>query len=112
MDQNTLLKREYFELCRRLNTSNLHKNQKTEVSFFIEQEKNRLVLFATTNKTYKIQLIFKYNKGTWSPSSYSGLVTLEYELAKAFVLHNMENLNSYELTKAIKSFIFQHLDEN
>lgn len=49
MDQKPQLKIEFFKLGLLLNKSNLHANQKTEVTFFIQNEKDNPVLYATTN---------------------------------------------------------------
>lgn len=112
MDQNTQLKREYFELYRLLNRSNLHKNQKTEISFFIETEGNQLTLYTTTNKSYKIRLVLKTNTNKWQSCGFSGLVYLEIKICELFNLTDLEKLKTMNLTKLIKSFIFQHLDQH
>lgn len=109
MDQNTLLKREYFELCRKLNKSNLIKNQKTDVLFFIEQENNKLILYSTTNQAYRIQLVSRNVKYKWEPSGFSGLFILEEHISSFANNNNLEKTNRDELTKRIKSFIFQNL---
>lgn len=107
MDQNTLLKREYFELCRKLNRSNQHKDQKTNVLFFIEKENNKLILYSTTNQAYRIQLVFRNIKYKWEPCGFSGLFTLEEHISSFANNNNLEIINSYELTKRIRSFVFQ-----
>lgn len=109
MDQNTQLKIEFFELCRRLNTSNLHKNQKTEISFFIEAEKNKLILCASTNKTFKLKLISQNTNLAWVPCGYTKLNTLEENLSEWANCKKFDNLNHRELTSTIKSLIFQQL---
>ena len=109
MDQNTQLKREYFELCRILNRSNLHKNQKTEISFFIEIDRIKLVLFASTNKTSKVKLISQNEDSIWLPCGFTRLNTLEENLSEWANYNKFENLNHRELTSAIKSLIFQKL---
>lgn len=85
MDQNTQLKREYFELYRMLNRSNLHKNQ-----------------------TYRIQLISKKVKYNWEPSGFSGLFNLEKQVSSFANNYSLEKINPDELTKKIKSFVFQN----
>ncbi len=110
MDQNTQLKIEFFELCRLLNRSNVHANQKTEISFLIETSGNKSILYATTNKAHKIQLIFKNSTGNWKSSGFSGLINLEYELTKILGQINILNTPSTVLTKLIKSFIFKKFD--
>ncbi len=112
MDQNTQLKIEFFELCRSLNTSNLHKNQKTEISFFILTERDESILFATTNKSYKIQLIRQKKTKDWVISGFSGLTCLENEICALFNRFDLELLKTMNLTNLIKSFIFQHLDQH
>lgn len=111
MDQNTQLKIEFFELCRRLNTTNLH-NQKTEVSFFILTERDESILFAATNKSYKIQLIRQKKAKDWVASGFSGLTCLENEICEQFNRFEVELLQTMNLTKFIKSFIFQHIDQH
>ncbi len=108
MDQNTQLKREYFELYRMLNRSNLHKNQRTDVLFFIEPENGRLILYSTANQTYRIQLISKKVKFNWEPSGFSGLFNLEKQVSSFANNYSLEKINPDELTKKIKSFVFQN----
>lgn len=108
MDQTTQLKREYFELCIKLNRSNLHKNQKTNVIFFIETENNKLILCSTTNQVYRIQLVSRNVKFKWEPCGFSGLFTLEEHISSFANNINLEKTNPDELTKTIKSFIFQN----
>ena len=71
MDQNTQLKREYFELNR-------------------------------------IQLISKKVKYNWEPSGFSGLFNLEKQVSSFANNHSLEKINPDELTKKIKSFVFQN----
>ncbi len=99
MDQTTQLKIEFFELVRALNQSNLNINQKTEVSFFIETTKSKSILYATTNKKFKMQLIFKNRGSSWQPSGFTGLLNLEAELAQLFQSNNLELIQSHDLTK-------------
>ena len=106
MDQ-TQLKVEFFELIRLLNKSNLRANQKTEISFFIERKKNKMVLFATTNKNYILQLIIKNEGQTWDVCGFSGLYLLEKRLSDFFNSNKLENLKAFILTQKIKLFIFQ-----
>lgn len=109
MDQNTQLKREYFELCRLLNRSNIKTNQRTEISFFIEHEGNKLILCASTNKNFKIKLISQNAKLAWVPCGYTRLNELEENLSEWANCKKFDNLNLRELTSAIKSLIFQQL---
>lgn len=109
MGQNTLLKREYFELCRLLNSSNLKTNQKTEISFFIEHEVDKFILYAATNKTSKLKLISQTTKLAWVPCGYTRLDTLEENLSEWANCKKFDNLNHRELTTTIKSLIFQQL---
>jgi poly-D-alanine transfer protein DltD len=108
MNQNTLLKREYFELYRMLNRSNLHKNQRTDILFFIEPENGSLILYSTANQTYRIQLISKKVKYNWEPSGFSGLFNLERQVSSFANNQGLEKINPDELTKKIKSFVFQN----
>jgi hypothetical protein len=111
MDQHTQLKIEFFELCRQLNKSNLNINQKTEISFFIEKEQGKLVLYATTNKAYKIQLISKNGLEQWRPCGYLGFLVLEKNLSSWANNHVFEKVQQHNLTQLIKSFIFQYFKE-
>ncbi len=111
MDQNTQLKTEFFELIRLCNKSNLKLNQKTTISFFIETNANKLILCATANKNYKVQLISKYGRYDWTPCGFSGLNAMEEELSKLFRHQNLAKLSDGEITKIIKSFIFKQLDK-
>ena len=112
MDQATQLKIEFFELVRLLNQSNLKTNQKTEISFFIGGVLRKSVLYATTNKVYKIQLIFKLDRHQWKPCGFSGLSLIEVELSELFNHRNLENFSYSEITNIIKSFVFKQFDEN
>lgn len=111
MDQNTQIKIEFFELCRQLNRSNVHANQKTEISFFIEAVGNKSILYATTNKAYKIQIIFQKGNDPWRGCEFSGLINLESELCNFFSTFDAKKKNKSDLTKSIKSFIFKHFSE-
>lgn len=111
MNQNSQLKTEYFELSKLLITSNLKIDQKTEICFFIEVRKGNLTLFATTNKISSLKLIYQHTKSTWRPCGYTRFKNLEEHLTKLASKNNLELLNSNELTRLIKSFIFQHSDE-
>ncbi len=109
MDQKTQPKIEFFELCRLLNKSNLKANQKTEILFFIEADNQKLTLYATTNRRYKIQLIISEKKSIWATCNCSGLNNLENELVQFFKIRSLEKLPDIELTKMIKLFIFQQV---
>lgn len=109
MDQNTQLKREYFELRILLNRSNLKTNQKTEISFFIENEKNKSILCASTNKNFKLKLISQNAKSIWQPCGYTRLNNLEVKLSEWANYKKFDNLNYSDLTSTIKSLIFQQL---
>ena len=111
MDRTSELKIEFFELIRLLNQSNLKTNQKTEISFFIELAKNKSVLYATTNKMYRIQLIYKGSDGDWKPCGFCGLTLVEEELSKLFHHQNLEKRTPAEITKIIRSFIFKQFNE-
>ncbi len=110
MDQNTQLKIEFFKLVKILNRSNLNINQRTEISFFIETVGSKSTVYATTNKAYKIQLVFKINDEDWLPCGFSGLINLEEKISNLMPQVKFEILTSTELTKKIKSFIFQQLN--
>jgi hypothetical protein len=112
MDQITQLKIEYFELCRLLNKSNLKVNQKTDVSFFIEKGSETVILFATANKTYKMQLVYLGSNQLWTPCNYSGLAILEDEISKQLNRRKAVDLKFLNLTNLIKSFIFKKFEEH
>ncbi len=109
MDQKTQLKIEFFELCRLLNKSNLKINQKTNISFFIHKNNQKMTLYATTNHHYKIQLISCEKKNVWTTCNYSGCNHLESELVDLFRKQRIAEISATELTKMIKLFIFQHI---
>ena len=111
MDQIAQLKIEYFELCKLLNKSNLKINQRTDVLFFIDTSNGRSIMSATTNGLYKIQLIFHKYDDTWRPCDFSGLYILEQQLSRLFLSQNPEILKKLNITKLIRSFIFQKVDE-
>ena len=79
--------------------------------FFIKIEKNSAILYATTNKKYKIQLISKMTKNPWDACNFTELSILETHLANLLNKYNLENLMLMDLTVLIKSFIFQHFDQ-
>ncbi len=107
MDETAQFKIEFFELVRILNQSNLYKNQKTEISFFIENLAAKRFLYAEINKNQKLKLAYKNDGDKWKPCGFLQLVHLEFELCKNFNLVGpISNLNSSQLTKLIKSFIF------
>ncbi len=112
MKQNTQLKIEFFELCQMLNKSNLRVNQKTEILFFIDTQGYQSILYATTNKIYKMQLAFKGPSAKWEPCGFSNLSNLERELKQLLDTFDFKKLNPAELTKKIKLFIFQNIDES
>ena len=111
MDQTAQLKIEFFKLIRLLNQSNQKANQKTEISFFIETNADRSILYATTNKACKIQLISKYGRYDWTPCGFSGLSAIEEEVSKLFRNFDMRNRSANEITKTIKSFIFKQFNQ-
>lgn len=111
MDQNTQIKIEFFELCRQLNRSNVHANQKTEISFFIETVGNKSILYVTTNKSYKIQIIYQKGTDSWCACEFSGLINLETELCNLFSTFDAKKKSKSDLTKLIKLFIFKHFSE-
>ncbi len=111
MNPATQLKIEFFELLRLLNKSNLTTNQKTEISFFIENRTDKVTLCATTNQIYKIQLISQIGRHEWLPCGFSGLDLIEKELSKLFKYQNPTIQSADEITKKITSFIFKKLDE-
>ncbi len=111
MDQTAQLKIEFFELIRLLNQSNQTANQKTEISFFLESRKHKSILYATTNKIYKMQLIYKSKDVDWRPCGFCRLDLLEKELSKLFSQLIREEQSPVEITKIIKSFVFKQFDE-
>ncbi len=111
MDQKTQLKIEFFELCRLLNKSNLNANQKTDISFYFETEVDCTVLYATTNKRFKIQLISKITDDHWQASNFTNLFIFEKSVANLFDQYNSKWLKTSDLTALIKSFIFHNIDE-
>jgi hypothetical protein len=109
MDQKSQLKIEFFQLGLLLNKSNLKMNQKTEISFFIQNEKGVPALYATTNGLYKIQLIKYRSNNRWATCNYTELTVLEEELVLFIKCIKIEEITSAELTRSIKLFIFQHI---
>lgn len=72
------VKTEYFELLRRLNKSNKTSNEKTKLSFTIDDTNaNYLKLYATLSTDQKILLCQKVKETNWRPAQFSGLDNLE-----------------------------------
>ena len=109
MDQKSQLKIEFFQLGLILNKSNLKINQKTEITFFIQNEKSSPVLCATANGLYKIQLAKYESNNRWVACNYTGLTVLEEELVRFIKNIEIKKITSIELTLKIKLFIFQHI---
>src|SRR3989344_1413698 len=99
------IKKEYFELVNKLNSSNKIKNQNTEIYFYIdESDLSSAKLFAAISNTQKILLCEKvYDIGDWGPLYLSGFSNLEDFLVK--ILNKKKHETN--LTEFIKSHIFK-----
>lgn len=60
---NSFIKKEYFELLKKLNRTNKQENLNTDVYFYIDDsDPNLLILFAAISKDHKIILADKIFK--------------------------------------------------
>lgn len=102
---NFLIKKEYFDLLNKLNQSNKHKNQNTNIYFYIDEaDPNSMKLFAAISAAQKILLCEKvYDAGDWEPLYLSGFSNLEDFLVK--ILNKKKHETN--LTEFIKSHIFK-----
>ena len=98
------IKQEYFELIKKLNQSNKHKNQVTNVYFYIvSTNTNHLKLFAAISDSQKIMLCHKIGKSKWRESQFSQYPNLEEFIA--YLLPDCSDRDN--LTKYLKSHIFK-----
>lgn len=104
MNSSFIIKQEYFELVKKLNNSNKHKNQTTELYFFINStNSNNLKLYAAISDTQKILLCEKLNSGHWLEAGFS-----EYPNLENYILHLLRTGDHHDnLTNYIKSHIFK-----
>lgn len=101
---NSLIKKEYFDLLNKLNRSNKHKNQNTEIYFYIDEaDLSTARLFAAISDTQKILLCERKFNDYWESAYLSGFFNLEDFLS---VLLN-EKKCATNLTDFIKSHIFK-----
>ena len=104
MNSSPLIKQEYFELIIKLNQANKHKDQKTDIYFYIDSTKpDHLKLFAAISDSQKILLCHKLVKSKWKESRASHFENLEQFLAQ--LLRYGETHNN--LTNYIRSHIFK-----
>ncbi len=107
MKTNLSLRIDYIDLCTILNKSNKHKNQKTEVSFYIDHSKLDKNLYISITKDQKI-LIATKKELTWMGSS----ILESDRLEKFFVYHlnsgALENLGSQKMTEYFKYHLFKN----
>lgn len=107
MKTNLSLRIEFIDLCTYLNKSNKHKNQKTEVSFYIDHSKPDKKLYIYITKAQKI-LIATKKELTWIGSS----ILESDRLEKFFVYHlnsgALENLGSEKMSEFFKYHLFKN----
>lgn len=101
---NSLIKKEYFDLINKLNKSNKHRNQNTEVYFYIDETDSETAkLFVAISNEQKILLAEKNYLGTWKAKELSGFFNLEEYLVTFLDRRKSE----IDLTYFIKSHIFK-----
>lgn len=101
---NSFIKKEYFELLKKLNRTNKQKNLNTDIYFYIDDsDSNFLILFAAISKDQKIILADKMFKKNWIPKYLSGFSDFEEFIVEIL---NTEKLND-NLTDQLKSHIFK-----
>lgn len=104
MESSPVIKHEYFGLVKKLNQTNRHKNQETEIYFYIDStNSNHLKFFAAISATQKILLCQKNDWSNWSESGFSEYPNLERFINR--LLRTSDNESN--LTNYIKSHIFK-----
>ena len=104
MNLSRTVKREYFELVKKLNQTNKLKNQETDIFFYIDStEVDHLKLFAAISVSQKILLCERPYKLAWVEAGFSGYANLEAYLAQLIQIHDGKS----NITNHIKSHIFK-----
>lgn len=104
MNSSLVIKQEYFELLKKLNQSNKHKNQVTDVYFYIDSTNLiHLKLYAAISEYQKLLLCEKIKVLPWAQANITDFVELEQFLCN---LLNTIKINC-DLTGLIKSHIFK-----
>lgn len=105
MKTSLTIKQEYFKLVKKLNLTNINKNQVTNIYFYIDSVPgNHLKLFAAVSETQKILLNEKIGTKAWVQANTTSFIELEVFLSELLNKVKIEN----DLTSLIKSHIFKH----